>query len=124
MHIQSLVACSGKSDVCRRRSPEFLKQGEKPLRIFRPVPGKKTLEKIASPAMGNEKYVQAHFSTKRANGLANGLKPTNELASRNAGLGLGATPNPSPSPINPVCAGVAENLTLRKTTKLFTSPFV
>ncbi|KAJ7764008.1 hypothetical protein DFH07DRAFT_939204 [Mycena maculata] len=55
----------------------------------------KTSGKIASPAVGNEKYAQARFSAKRANGLA---KPTNGLASRNAGLGLGATPKSKPKP--------------------------
>ncbi|KAJ7842609.1 hypothetical protein B0H13DRAFT_1909740 [Mycena leptocephala] len=51
--------------------------------------------KIASPASGNEKYAQARFSAKRANGLA---KPSNGLASRSAGLGLGSTPKSKPKP--------------------------
>ncbi|KAJ7484038.1 hypothetical protein B0H11DRAFT_1914522 [Mycena galericulata] len=56
---------------------------------------RKTSGKIASPAVGDENYAQARFSAKRANGLA---KPTNGLASRNAGLGLGATPKSKPKP--------------------------
>ncbi|KAJ7855846.1 hypothetical protein B0H13DRAFT_1902891 [Mycena leptocephala] len=39
-------------------------------------------------ALGDEKYVQAHFSAKQANGLA----------SRSAGLGLGATLKSKPKP--------------------------
>ncbi|KAJ7857871.1 hypothetical protein B0H13DRAFT_1902116 [Mycena leptocephala] len=46
-------------------------------------------------ALGDEKYAQAHFSAKRANGLA---KPSNGLASRSAGLGLGATLKSKPKP--------------------------
>ncbi|KAJ7729398.1 hypothetical protein DFH07DRAFT_781956 [Mycena maculata] len=74
----------------------------------------KTSGKIASPAAGNEKYAQARFSAKRANGLA---KPTNGLASRNAGLGLGATPKSKPKPEKARLRGrkpvlQAENVTL------------
>ncbi|KAJ7506326.1 hypothetical protein B0H11DRAFT_1903711 [Mycena galericulata] len=65
-------------------------------------------------AVGDEKYAQARFSAKRANGLA---KPTNGLASRNAGLGLGTPPKSKPKPEKarlrgrkPVCQ--AENVTL------------
>ncbi|KAJ7769080.1 hypothetical protein DFH07DRAFT_768989 [Mycena maculata] len=62
----------------------------------------------------NEKYAQARFSAKRANGLA---KPTNGLASRNAGLGLGATPKSKPKPEKARLRGrkpvlQAENVTL------------
>ncbi|KAJ7506066.1 hypothetical protein B0H11DRAFT_1903977 [Mycena galericulata] len=75
---------------------------------------RKTLGKIASPAVGDEKYAQARFSAKRANGLA---KPTNGLASRNAGLGLGATPKSKPKPEKARLRGrkpvlQAENVTL------------
>ncbi|KAJ7911384.1 hypothetical protein B0H13DRAFT_1875799 [Mycena leptocephala] len=66
-------------------------------------------------ASGNEKYVQARFSAKRANGLA---KPSNGLASRSAGLGLCSTPKSKPKPekarlrwCKPVLQ--AENVTLQ-----------
>ncbi|KAJ6563073.1 hypothetical protein DFH09DRAFT_1082563 [Mycena vulgaris] len=49
-------------------------------------------------SVGDEKYVQAHLSAKRANGLA---EPSNGLASRYAGLGLGATPKSKPKLENP-----------------------
>ncbi|KAJ7461336.1 hypothetical protein B0H11DRAFT_1923612 [Mycena galericulata] len=80
---------------------------------------RKTLGKIASPAVGDEKYAQARFSAKRANGLA---KPTNGLASRNAGLGLGATPKSKPKPEKARLHGrkpvlQAENVTLVATSR-------
>ncbi|KAJ6490136.1 hypothetical protein C8R45DRAFT_929435 [Mycena sanguinolenta] len=60
--------------------------------------------KLRNYSEGGEKYSQARFSAKRANGLA---KPTNGLASRSAGLGLDLQPNPSPSPNKPVGAGAS-----------------
>ncbi|KAJ7837133.1 hypothetical protein B0H13DRAFT_1912682 [Mycena leptocephala] len=69
------------------------------------------------PASGDEKYAQAHFSAKRANGLA---KPSNGLASRSAGLGLGAALKSKPKPEKARLRGrkpvlQAEKLTLHVT---------
>ncbi|KAJ7306653.1 hypothetical protein DFH08DRAFT_824610 [Mycena albidolilacea] len=95
---QNWVDQSGWGRVCQRYNfgNPYLYLSHTPPRTLRGIP--------LPLVILNEKYSQARFSAKRANGLA---KPTNGLASRSAGLGFDLQLNPSPSPNKPIGAGAS-----------------